>query len=343
MRRSAEPAVWFPAIKAGSGTDVFTQRLVKGLRQRGIKAEITWLPHRAEYAPWTVTVPRVPGWANIAHINTWLHPRFIPQNLRVVATIHLCVHDPHLEAFKTPLQRLYHRLWIRLVEARTLQRADVVTAVSRYSANRTLEVFRCQNIHVIYNGVDTKMFHPLPRSKPNTPFRLLYVGNWSERKGADLLAPILRELGDGFELVYTTDRSGRHRRYKLPSNCRSLGRLNDNELVRAYQTADALLFPSRLEGFGLVAAEAMACGLPVIGAAASSLPEVVEHGKTGFLCPVDDVPAFAAAVRNLASDPALWQAMRRGASQRVHKLFDLASQIERYVLIYRQVSGDCDG
>ena len=46
-----EPAVWFPAVRAGTGTDVFTERLVEGLNKRGIRAEITWLPLRAEYAP----------------------------------------------------------------------------------------------------------------------------------------------------------------------------------------------------------------------------------------------------------------------------------------------------
>lgn len=44
-------AVWFLAIRTGTGTDVFTERLVEGLRKRGIRAEITWLPLRAEYLP----------------------------------------------------------------------------------------------------------------------------------------------------------------------------------------------------------------------------------------------------------------------------------------------------
>ena len=334
MNRSTKPAVWFPAIRAGSGTDVFTERLVKGLQQRGIKAGITWLPHRAEYAPWTVAVPRVPRWANIAHVNTWLHPRFVPQHLPVVATMHLCVHDPALEPFKTPLQRLYHRLWIRRVEARILQRADVVTAVSRYSAERTREVFRCQNIQVIHNGVDTTTFHPLPRSHPNTPFRLLYVGNWSERKGVDLLGPILRELGDGFELAYTADRAGRHTRYPLPDNARCLGRLDAEGLRQAYAQADALIFPSRLEGLPLTVLEATACGLPVVAADTSSLPEVVEHGKSGLLCMVNNVAAFAAAARNLAEDLALWQAMRQGARQRAEELFDISHQVGRWVKVY---------
>ncbi|MBW1669292.1 MAG: glycosyltransferase family 4 protein [Deltaproteobacteria bacterium] len=311
--------------------------MVKGLQQRGIKAGITWLPHRAEYAPWTVPVPRVPRWANITHVNSWMHLRFVPRHLPVVATMHLCVHDPAFEPFKTPLQRLYHRLWIRRVEARMLQRADVVTAVSRYSAERTREVFGCQNIQVIHNGLDTTTFHPLPRSHPNSPFRLLYVGNWSERKGVGLLGPLLQRLGPDFELHYTADRNGHHRQYGLPSNCRCLGRLGATELVRAYQTADALLFPSRLEGFGLVAAEAMACGLPVIAAAASSLPEVVEGKVTGLLCPMDDVAAFAKVASSLANNPPLWQAMRQAARKRAVILFDEGRQMEHYVNLYRAI------
>lgn len=47
-------AVWFPAVRSYSGADVFTERLCAGLNARGIRAEISWLPLRAEYAPWSV-------------------------------------------------------------------------------------------------------------------------------------------------------------------------------------------------------------------------------------------------------------------------------------------------
>ena len=50
MSAPAIPAIWFPAVRTGTGTDVFTERLVAGLIARGIRAEITWLPLRAEYA-----------------------------------------------------------------------------------------------------------------------------------------------------------------------------------------------------------------------------------------------------------------------------------------------------
>lgn len=58
---SKQPSIWFPTVKTNTGTDVFTERLADGLNKQGIRAEITWLPLRAEYAPWTVPVPPPPA------------------------------------------------------------------------------------------------------------------------------------------------------------------------------------------------------------------------------------------------------------------------------------------
>jgi glycosyltransferase involved in cell wall biosynthesis len=332
-----QPAVWFPAIRCGSGTDVFTERLCAGLNARGIRAEITWLPHRAEYAPWSVPVPKPPAWANVVHVNSWLPPRFIPRHLAVVTTMHHCVHDLGLAPYKTPAQRLYHALWVKAIERANLARARCVTAVSHYTAQAAQAAFGVRDITVIYNGVDTERFHPVERSVPHHPFRLLYVGNWDARKGVDLFAPIMTALGPEFELCYTTGKRGARLRYTLPGNCRSLGRLAGNDLVRAYQEADALLFPSRLEGFGLVAAEAMACGLPVIACNGSALPEVIEDGISGLLCPRDDVDAFVTTARSLARNLRYWQALRRAARQRAETCFGIGSQIDRYIKLYKSI------
>lgn len=328
------PAVWFPAVRAHSGADVFTQRLCAALNARGIRAEITWLPLRAEYAPWSVPVPMPPQWATIVHVNSWLHPRFLPRGLPVVSTLHSCVHDPALAPYKRPAQRLYHAAWIKRVEAANLRRARAVVAVSHYTAQVAQAAFGRRDIQVIHNGVDVEEFRPIDRNAPNQPFRLLYVGNWNPLKGVDLLAPILHALGPGFELHYTADRSGAHTRFALPSNARCLGRLDTAGLVAAYQQADALLFPSRLEGFGLVAAEAMSSGLPVIAAETSSLPEVVEQGTSGWLFPVDDVAAFADAARQLAQNPARWLAMRRAARKRAERHFNTSRQLSQWLDVY---------
>ncbi|WP_022948403.1 glycosyltransferase family 4 protein [Methylohalobius crimeensis] len=333
------PAVWFPAVRCGSGTDVFTERLCEALNRSGIRAEITWLPHRAEYAPWTVPAPEPPSWANLVHINSWLPPSLVPHNLPVVVTLHSCVHDPALSPYKSRLQALYHRFWIRSIEAANLGRARRIVAVSRYTADMAKAAFGTPSIEVIYNGIDCQRFAPAPRTAaPHHPFRLLYVGNWSTLKGVDLLAPVMERLGKDFELRYTADRQGRHAHYTLPQNCVNLGRLSGKDLVRAYQEADALLFPSRLEGFGLVAAEAMACGLPVIAASVSSLPEVVKDRETGFMCPVDDVEAFVAAAWRLADHPAPWYQMRQAGKEWVMKRFSEQNIIEDYFSLYQELA-----
>lgn len=332
-----QPAVWFPAVRAHSGADVFTERLCAGLNARGIRAEITWLPLRAEYAPWSVPVPKPPAWANIVHANSWLHPRFLPRGLPLVTTLHSCVHDPALMPYKSAAQRLYHAAWIRRVEAAHLRRSDCIVAVSRYTAHAAEAAFGLQGIEVIHNGVDTNRFHPIERQAPNRPFRLLYVGNWNARKGVDLLAPIMQTLGDDFELAYTADRNGAHEPYSLPPNCRSLGRLSGTALVAAYQQADALLFPSRLEGLPLTVLEAMACGLPVIAAGTSSLPEVVEDGVTGILCPKDALNEFSQAAKALSRDASRWLGMRRAASQCVAMHFGIDAQIDSYLDAYHRL------
>jgi glycosyltransferase involved in cell wall biosynthesis len=337
-----QPAIWFTAIRAGSGTDVFTERLVEGLHRRGLRAEITWLPHRAEYAPWTVTRLKPPAWANIAHVNTWLPRKFIPTELPLVATMHSCVHDIALAPYKNYPQTLYHRFWVKKIEYEVLTRAQQVTVVSGYTAQQTKKIYPIPDIKVIHNGIAlNSVFQPKANKQPHHPFRLLYVGNWSPRKGTDLLAPIMQQLGSDFELYYTTHRNKAHSTIPLPSNTQTLGRLTSAEaMAKAYQKVDALLFPTRLEGFGLVALEAQACGLPVIATQGSSLPEVVEHEKTGLLCPQDDVSAFVNAARKLADDSDLWQHMGKAARQRVVDLFDENQQVQSFIDVYSKILGE---
>jgi glycosyltransferase involved in cell wall biosynthesis len=330
--------IWFPAIRAGSGTDVFTKRLAAALEKRGIPATITWLPHHAEYAPWLVAKPKPPTGVTVMHCNSWLHERMMPAGIPMVVTIHHSVHDTALQPYKNPLQRLYHQHWIRRLEATAIDRADRVTAVSRYTATQAIEVFGCNDISTIYNWVDPQVFHPPKRQQPGDPFRLLFVGNLSRRKGADLLPAIMRHLGDRFVLHYTGSQHDFGRDVRLPSNMVALGHLEGTEaLVEAYQHHDALLFPTRLEGFGLSAIEAQACGLPVISTHCSSIPEVVEDGKTALLCPLDDVAAFADAARRLQKEPTLWLRMSEAASQRA-KLFSENIALTRYINIYRKLT-----
>jgi glycosyltransferase involved in cell wall biosynthesis len=332
-------AVWFPAVRTGTGTDVFTERLVAGLTDRGIRAEITWLPLRAEYAPWTVPIPRPPAWASVTHVNSWLHPRFLPTHMPIVVTLHHSMHDPALYPYKGAARAAYHRWWMAPFERRVLRRADRVVAVSQFVADTARRALLDWPMDVVYNGVDNGRFRPGKRiRRPGEPFSLLYVGGWKRLKGVDLLAPIMRELGNDFVLNYTGGAAATRDRASLPANMRDLGRLTVDGVVLAMQNADAFLFPSRSEGLPLVAIEAMACGLPVVATRGSSLVEAVQDGVAGILCREGDVSAFSNALRHMAQDQDAHKRMRSSARESAVSKFSIDDMVEKYVECYVSVA-----
>lgn len=332
--------VWFPAVRTGTGTDVFTERMVEGLRIRGIRAEATWLPLRAEYAPWLVQPPEPPEWATVAHINTWLHHRFIPRNIPVIATVHHAVHHPEAREYKGWLRSSYHKHWIIPIEKEAIRRSRSVSAVSQFVADTTKGTILKSPIQVIYNGIDTEKFSPRHQlKKPGTPFRLLYVGSWMARKGVDLLAPIMTRLGQGYELRYTGSASKTHKLKTTPKNMQNIGKLTSQEaVISEMQNSDALLLPSRSEGFGLVAAEAMACGVPVLAMSGSSVDEIIEHGINGFLCKRDSIDAFVNAAQALATTPGLLNSMSLASRESIIRKFTHQEMFNSYIQAYTVTS-----
>ncbi len=114
-----------------------------------------------------------------------------------------------------------------------------------------------------------------------------------------------------------------------------LGRLHgDTQLIDAYHRCDALLFPSRFEGLPHAPLEAMACGKPVIAANSYSLPEVVEDGETGILCPRDDIGTFVSACRKLANNPETLKEYGQAARRRAEGLFSEDNIVPQYISLY---------
>lgn len=221
-----------------------------------------------------------------------------------------------------------------------MQRANRVVAVSQFAANIAREILTDVPMEVIYNGIDTQQFRPPPVERtPHQPFRLLYVGSWMARKGVDLLAPIMRELGEGFELRYTGGPAAERDKRDMPTNMHDLGRLQGADaVVAAMHDADMFLFPSRSEGFPLVAIEAMACGLPLIASRNSSLAEAVEDRASGILCMQENTSSMAAACRELAGDQATYLRMAATARARVHKNLTIGRMVDRYTQTYASVT-----
>jgi glycosyltransferase involved in cell wall biosynthesis len=104
-----------------------------------------------------------------------------------------------------------------------------------------------------------------------------------------------------------------------------------------YRQMDILLMPTVREGFGLAVAEAMACGLPVVASNCSSIPELIDDGKGGFLCPIGDVKAFAEKINLLAESPGLRKEMGQYNRARIEKKFTLERMVKEYQKVFSEV------
>ncbi len=335
--------IWLPYLRAGSGTDVFTEALAGALNESGHNAVATPFARLWQFFPWRMAFAVPPPGTDIIVANSVNGFALRRPGCKLVVVEHHCVLDGAYAPHRTASQMLFHEGPLRAFEKASLKAADALVAVSAYTALSLQAALGGPKAHVILNGVDTEFFCPRAGGAPAggaRPWRLLFVGNLIRRKGADLLPGIMQELGPDFELHYTGGLRGKAPGAGSP-NMKPLGRLTREALRQAYRDADLLLFPTRFEGFGYAAAEAMACATPVVATDCSSLPEIVDDGVTGRLCPLGDIKAFAAAVRGLVAEPELLPAMGQRARTVAVKRFGLEHWTASYVNLFsRLIEGD---
>jgi len=228
------------------------------------------------------------------------------------------------------------------------RRMDRVITVSESAAEETRKAFKVsrQKIRVVHNGIDTEMFQGLD-SKRKEPGRLLVVANTQDRKkGVVYLLRALQLLREEMDVKLTiVDRGAPDNEYTpvlverfgLDGSVEFTGRVSVEELVGCYARAEVAVVPSLYEGFCLPAAEAMACGLPVVATTAGALPEVVEDGKCGILVPPRDHYALAGALKRLLSDKPLRQAMGEEGRERVERHFTWEEAARKTLAVYREV------
>jgi len=331
--------VLYISPQARGGVDVWMENIHRAMERASVPSHLRLLPHVYNFAPFLLRLALRRNWAGgarLVHSGSRAGFALRAPGRPLVVTVHHLVADPALRPYTRPTQRLFHRLE-RFYDGLSIARADAVACVSAYTCKQVGQIYRRHNTRVIYNGIDTLLFHPKPGVRPEPPpFRLLFVGNRTRRKGADLLGPLIQRLGPGYELWYTGGQRRDEVRIAGPGTT-ALGPLSREELAHAYNACHALIFPSRLEGFGLAVAEAMACGLPVIASHASSLPELVVEGSGGLLCPVDDLEAFVVAAHRLAGDPNLCQEMGTFNRARAEALFSFEVMASNYRGLYEDL------
>jgi glycosyltransferase involved in cell wall biosynthesis len=228
------------------------------------------------------------------------------------------------------------------------KRMDRVITVSASAAEETKNVFKVptQKLRVIYNGIDTTIFRKLD-GEVKQHGHLIMVGNSQDRKkGLVYLLEALRLLQRKNDVKLTIVDRGLPdneyapqlvNRYNLDGRVNFTGKVGLEELVEHYSRAEVAVVPSLYEGFGLPAAEAMACGLPVIATTAGALPEVVEDGKSGILVPPQDAHALAKAIEQLLNDEQLRRVMGEEGRKRVQTHFTWEQAAKKTLEVYQEV------
>jgi glycosyltransferase involved in cell wall biosynthesis len=230
--------------------------------------------------------------------------------------------------------------------AMTLERAlaplcDAVVCISEHEMRiaREARIAPRMMAHVA-NGIPMHPPVAAVMSRPDWPAdkrRLLFVGRFDRQKGVDILIDALRELRDStFAYLVGSAVLNDGATLNLPDNVRATGWLSAADLTAYYETADVLVAPSRWEGFGLTAVEAMRAGLPVIATRVGGLAEVVEHGATGLLVEPNSSAALASAIRSLGTESL--QSMGEAGRRRFIERFTLDRMHSQLTGLYQRLS-----
>jgi glycosyltransferase involved in cell wall biosynthesis len=240
----------------------------------------------------------------IAHLHSTYAGAALRPLLKLNRAATKVIYCPHGWAFDRDSAPRMRRAVMRMERTLALL-CDAVVCVSDYEMRAAVRCGLPRNrLVLICNGV--------PREAPVTGHhldavqwppgmrRILFVGRFDRQKGVDVLLEAMGHLrNEAFAYLAGAAVLGDSAASQLPDNVRTTGWLSPARLESYYRTADVLVIPSRWEAFGLIAAEGMRAGLPIVATRVGALPELVDDGVTGVIVPPNDSRELAAAIRGL--------------------------------------------
>lgn len=257
----------------------------------------------------------------------------------------LLTHFHHYEAVTRPMD-LLHRPSHHMLERKAYRDSTLVAALSRYGAQSLARAFGIppEAIRIIPDGVDLDRFSPKPR-RGHRPPRILHVGAHERRKGLVYLIRalgLLRERRRDFRAILvgvgpeTPRLKELARKLDLDARVSFEGYVNplDGQLAEFYRRADLVVHPSLEEGFGMVLAEAMASGVPVVASRCGAIPEVV--GDASILVPPRDPSALAEAIESVLTNPEQGRTLGSRGRRRAESLYSWDTVAERTLEVYKE-------
>ena len=258
---------------------------------------------------------------------------------------------PGYDLFNAKVEKA-HRLLLPFTR-RIWRRAARVVALSDALREIALRTTPELDIDVIPNGIDPHEFYPseVDQDTASGKLKVICVARLLERKGIHHLLRAIAEphplnldltiVGTGPyqpELQHLASSLGLDRQVTFAAF------VEHTKLAAMYRDADIFALPSQTESFGLVFAEAMASGLPVVATAVGGIPEIIREGREGFLVEPQDHAAIRQRLELLLGDCALRARMSAAARQRIEEKFTWRRVALQYLEVYRDVlSGTATG
>lgn len=234
-----------------------------------------------------------------------------------------------------------------------IEQSDAVTAVSANLIKQTQEVLQINKpIHKVFNFVDHRMYYKRDTSEfrdrhaPQGEKLIVHISNYRPVKRVMDVAKIFKLISEKVNAKIVLIGEGPEfpkvcqwlREQNLHKQIICMGKQEDTSEILSEM--DLMLLPSEQESFGLVALEAMSSGVPVIASDAGGLPEVIEHGISGYTFPIGAVEQMAEAAVGLLMDKDKHTQFSNAAMYRAKKQFCAYHIVRDYEDIYYNILSD---
>ena len=232
-----------------------------------------------------------------------------------------------------------------------IEQSDRVTTVSHALKKQTNELIESdQSLDVIHNFIDERVYRKVPAESLKQDYNieegdkvLVHVSNFRRVKRVqdviNSFALIRKKVksklllvGDGPEMSTICQQVAE---LELKEDVLFLGKKNNLEEI--YSISDVMLLLSEKESFGLVALEAMACGVPCIGTNVGGIPEVIDNGVNGYICEVGDIASIVDKAVSLLKDSSSYERFSAASIKAVHQKFHSSKIVNQYEELYDEV------